>query len=340
MRQYLTVTNAPWAADDDDGIDTVHLILNRLAPSTQRTYSSHVIKFMDFCIDKGVDPFVDDIAAIIVLYPAWLLRHGISGQSISNYLSALKAFFLTVNRDTAVLSTGHLTMARRGAARMVDLSRTRPHRPFPVILMVRILLWGLRAQDSTSIRLATAIVLTFCFLCREHTTAFLEHRDFELTDTQLSIVLRAEKGKPERDLQPRELRIPRNEYNHMLFALFEKFDDIRRGAPTGSLWNLQRKPQPRQINDWLRRVCRILGFGDYTAHDLRHGGTSAAMAIDANPVWVQHTGGWRRIQTMYDTYVHLTEPSPNAWIFFSHLRSRDRVTLDNDLGQTSPSALS
>jgi len=196
--------------------------------------------------------------------------------------------------------------------------------------------------------------LGFALMARSDTDIHLQLDDIGVTDSDLWIRLRAEKGK-RRNLERRIERIPAAAANGLLHRVVKRWlaghAAMRRmaahagtaWASQGNFWRLPGDPtwtsSSAICTAWLKHACGLLGHAPplgqtWTSHSLRKGAASAAHAIGVTLVRICFLGGWVAHGQAVHAYIDPTVmPDAAAVAFFSWL-----IPVISSLWATTPVA--
>jgi len=189
------------------------------------------------------------------------------------------------------------------------------------------------------LRAMVYVSLGFQLMARSDTDAHLLVDDVILTDENISVRLRSEKGKAGL-LERRVLHLPAEELPR-LHAALRHWDAVRRrawdasgrGRSDPNFWRLPGDPAQFRSSSayctaWLQQACAHLklsappGFS-WTSHSLRSGAASAAFAVGVPERSICYYGGWAPGSQSLNRYIDLTVRADNATrVFFSWLVRR------------------
>ena len=108
-----------------------------LASSTQATYSSGVKRFLNFCMEQGVQPLPAD--KLTLVYFAVALSRNLTTPTIKVYLSAVGSFHRRQGFKDPTHHNPQLKMVLRGTQRANIDRRSHPRQPITRAILHRVL---------------------------------------------------------------------------------------------------------------------------------------------------------------------------------------------------------
>ena len=328
----------------------VRVSVTSLAANSARSYSGLVRQFMDFCRIRGL-AFNPATPATCLLFLASLHDRGtIQPQSAANFVSAINRFHADVfgmaqgpcsGRDISTFITGW-------EQERADGNATVATRDVRVPLPARVAHAALQmAADMPELRLPAHVLrfrtllyvgLGFALMARADTDIHLLLEDIGVSDDDIWIRLRTEKGK-KRKLERRILRIPASTANGLLHRVLKRWlaghAAMRRmtahantaWAAQGNFWRMPNDPvwtsSSGICTDWMGHALGLLGCAPplgqaWTSHSLRKGAASAANALGVALVRICFHGGWVAHGAAVHDYIDPSVmPDAAAAAFFS-----------------------
>ena len=132
-----------------------------LASSTQATYSSGVKRFLNFCMEQGVQPLPAD--KLTLVYFAVALSRNLTTPTIKVYLSAVGSFHRRQGFKDPTHHNPQLKIVLRGTQRANIDRRSHPRQPITRAILHRVLH---QVRHSHKLRKQDKHMLTaaFCWL--------------------------------------------------------------------------------------------------------------------------------------------------------------------------------
>ena len=353
----------PWAAgqaaflsellgSSPDAQLAIALATTRLAAETQDKYSRHWQQFVNYCQRCCLCP-LPALPGTCAMYVAHLSKY-IQPESVQPHLSAINAVHKDVLGVEEGPAQGHLVSAVRQGHRLHRSAAPDGQRdqrmPLPARVAHAALLIAADRERAAPLgaSLLRALVYTcfgFQLMARSDTDAHLEVADVILTDENISVRLRKEKGKAllrER----RVLHLPAAQVP-LLHAALRNWGAVRTDAwvaarvgPPRSrraldFWRLPSDPQhfnrsSAACSAWLQRACTHLGFSAppgfvWSSHSMRSGAASAAFAVGVPERSICFYGGWAPGSQSLTSYIDLTTSADDAArVFFGWLAAGRR----------------
>ena len=330
----------------------VRVSVTSLAATSARSYSGLVKQFTDFCRSRDL-AFSPATTPTCLLFLASLHDRGtIQPQSASNFVSAINRYHADVfgmapgpcsGRDVSTFLAGW-------EQERADGNATVATRDVRVPLPARVALAALQmAADMPDLRLPEQVLrfrallyvgFGFALMARADTDISLTLDDIGVSDEDIWIRLRSEKGK-KRKLERRILRIPASVAHGLLHRVLKRWlaghAAMRRMAThAGTAWAAQRNfwrmpldPAWTSSSDtctgWMGHSLGLLGCAPplgqtWTSHSLRKGAASAANALNVSLVRICFHGGWVAHGGAVHDYIDPSVmPDAAAAAFFSWL---------------------
>lgn len=259
-----------------------------LAPSTRRAYNSAWASFESFCTASGLCP----LPATVQTIGRWLAARAVAGSGGS------------ARRDLAAVRDAHI------AARLPDLTgdpwlqrlttgalrvaaRSRPPRPpraaLPASVVQPLLLRS--EYDVIALRDATLISVGLALMRRAAELAALDVGDVHLTNTGATISIRRSKT----DQAGVGLALPVDASVALLLRRWLRVRPRLAAPAEGALFVSAQgaRLSTPAVGSIVKRAAALAGLqGHYSAHSLRIGGASAALAAGASLAQIQAVGGW------------------------------------------------
>ena len=133
----MTANTNPWDSNRALNAQLQDLMSRALVSSTQATYSSGVNRFLNFCMEHGVQPLPADKCTLV--YFAAALSRSLSTPTIKVYLSAVGSFHRRQGFEDLTHHNPQLRMVLRGT-QQANLDRaSHPRQPITRAVLHRLL---------------------------------------------------------------------------------------------------------------------------------------------------------------------------------------------------------
>lgn len=219
-------------------------------------------KWLECCTAKKINP-LSGLEGSLLLYRGWLFeRTTVSGNSLRQYLPALRTGHTRSGRDLKLSPLVQLLVAAYqqpdyDRKALEDPDKNKERRAFPISITRKIFNRNMDADDSnvTFIRAATAILISYVFFKRGEAGSALgmENNTVTPAKSDLAVALRKAKTSVAHTLSYTRSQ----DFSDSVIDLVLKYDRIRRSATTQSTyyWALagyRHTPSARTITTWMK----------------------------------------------------------------------------------------
>lgn len=344
----------------------MRLATSRLAPSTMGSYGQKWAQFQAFCAERGLSALPASTATC-ARYLGYLRdRGGVKPESLQPYLSVIN----TVHKEVLFMdpgpAAGPLINSIRGGwrqerARFAPEERSDQRVYLPAAVALQALHRVLADADArvrgapllplAHLRCLVYLALGFQCMFRACTDAALLAEDVQLTDLQLVVRVRKEKGKDQK-AQRRVLAFDARNVPLLARALRHwaaRRDELWRAVPAASPLRVAASAadgaalapvaahyfllpcdgaaapaaSPSALcTAWAGEAFRLLGVSPpagfkWTSHSLRMGAASAAKAERWDLEHIRFYGGWAPKSGVVLDYINLlVTPDEGSGVFF------------------------
>ena len=299
------------------------LFAQGVAPSTQRSYSSALQRYISFCHQSNNTPFPVEVN-LLCCFVAWLVSQKLKHQSIKCYLSAIRYGQIAAGFSDSfrVLDLSKLEYVLKGVKRQQAVQGIKPLKRLPItpaiLSKLRVLWLPTAAQpDYDSVMLWAACCLGFfAFLrCAEFTCPSLRAYDpgahLSLSDialdshinpSTLKLTIKASKTDPFRQgvsIFLASTELPLCPVSSMISYL------AIRGPQLGPLflWKDASTLSRESLVDALKSALTRCGFdtSDYNGHSFRIGAATTAAARGIADSTIKMLSRWQ--SSAYSLYI-------------------------------------